>query len=392
MPNPDALYAAFDMYPSAKGAATHIKHLFETMIDVFEHPLLFALGNEYLPEYQTEEQYSIRRFVYASGNMLERATAYMQALEQEYRMHAHSLELVHFRDVWSGTALLQAKKKNVPTVFEVNALPTIELPYRYPLLLPKTLAKIYDMESYCLENANHIIVPSQVIKNILVHRAIEKNKISVISNGATPTDAKPKPADAPDNYLIYFGALQRWQGVDVLIKAMSLLRDLDIKLLIASSNKARHAKALQKYATKLELSDQIIWKYELPKEELYAYVQHAILSVAPLKEDDRNVKQGASPIKIFESMANKCPVVASDLAIVREIFRGNHKAVKLFRPDRPAELARVIRFLLEFPNVLREMQTEAFEVFEQHHQWKSKKDNLKQLYKTLCLQKPNHGS
>ena len=58
--------------------------------------------------------------------------------------------------------------------------------------------------------------------------------------------------------------------------------------------------------------------------------------------------QGCAPLKILESMASGMPVVASDLPAVRELLAdGEHG--RLVAPDRPGELARAIRVLLDFP-------------------------------------------
>ena len=58
------------------------------------------------------------------------------------------------------------------------------------------------------------------------------------------TEEKPKtekPVDAPDKYLLYFGALQSWQGVDVLLRSFARLRDLeDLYLVICASNYSRN--------------------------------------------------------------------------------------------------------------------------------------------------------
>ena len=50
-----ALYTAFDVYPSAKGAATHIQHAAQTVFDMAGGGMLYVLGHEHLPRYQREE-------------------------------------------------------------------------------------------------------------------------------------------------------------------------------------------------------------------------------------------------------------------------------------------------------------------------------------------------
>ena len=49
-----SLYAAFDLYPSSKGAVTHISHNIETLFNFFNGGLLYVLGNENMPVYHDE--------------------------------------------------------------------------------------------------------------------------------------------------------------------------------------------------------------------------------------------------------------------------------------------------------------------------------------------------
>ncbi len=376
-----SLYAAFDLYPSAKGAATHISHMSETLFDTFGSGMLYVLGNHKMPDFQIEGNVVIKRFVSEEPNFLQRAEAYSQALfEQIERLD--SLKLVHFRDIWSGLAILK-KERNYKTVYEVNSLASIELPYRYAGIEDELLDKIRIMEEFCLTKADKIITPSENTRKLLLEKGIETSKIQVISNGADIPEKYEKPIDAPEKYLIYFGALQTWQGVDILLKSMHLLRDYsDLKLVICSSNRPRFSKNYRKLAEKLEINDQIIWYHQLPKNELYAWIQHALLSIAPLSETERNIVQGASPLKIFESMACQTAVVASDLPIVREIVE-HLKTAYFVRPDRPAELARGMRFLLDQPNLRTAIQLEALQHLEKKYSWKQKKKELKNLYEKM---------
>ena len=110
----------------------------------------------------------------------------------------------------------------------------------------------------------------------------------------------------------------------------------------------RRAKPYRKLAEKLEIADRVRWHFALPEDELAPWREHALLSLAPLRDCSRNAVQGCAPLKILESMASGTPVVASDLPAVRELIAdGEHG--RLVAPDRPGELARAIRVLLDYP-------------------------------------------
>lgn len=377
-----ALYAAFDRFPSPKGAAIHINQMAGTLFDVANGGWLFVLGDEGLPAYQREGDIEIVRFSKTIQNFLDRTLAYGRALRKLLKQQRDTLKLCHFRDIWSGIPILE--KKSYATVFEVNALPSIELPYTYANLSPTTLDKIRLAEEFCLTASDVIITPSRTLKENLIKRGADAKKITVIVNGATIQTLPPRPAHVPESYLIYFGALQRWQGVDVLLRSFARLSDLtDLHLVICASTHPRTAKIYQKLAEKLEITDRLHWFFALQEEELAPLRAHALLSVAPLIECSRNLEQGCAPLKILESMASGVPVIASDIPSVREIITDRIDG-RLVRPDRPSELARTIRVMLEYRENLPAMGERARQRIEENFTWESATTRLRELYHGLC--------
>lgn len=383
-----ALYAAFDVYPSAKGAATHIYHNAQTLFDWKGGGWLSVVGSEKLLPYQQEGNIEITRFSEQIPNYLIRAQAYSQYMHDLLATQP-DLEVCHFRDHWGGVPVLmhrQHQRKKYKTVFEINGLPSIELPYRYPSLSVRTLNKIRSLEQLCYQQANYIITPSEVIKNNLVNLGLAPDKITVITNGADVPTTFERPASAPSGrYVIYFGALQPWQGFDVLLKAMGYLADYDnLKLVICASTKQKKTRMYHKIIEKAGLTDRVIWQHQLPKRELYNWVHGAEFSLAPLKECSRNLEQGCCPLKILESMAIGTPVVASDLPVVREII-SNKDLGKLVRADRPAELARAMRIMLDYPELGRDMSLVGRKHIENNFTWQQKRRELEEFYNSLVI-------
>ncbi len=287
-------------------------------------------------------------------NLLERAVAFGEHLARLLDEAGDDLEVCHFRDPWSGVPILE-RPHRYATVFEVNALPSIELPYAFPSIAPRTLEKIRAAESFCLDAADRIVTPSRTTRDFLAKRGVPLSKIDVVPNGADPVPRLPRPFEAPDAYLIYFGALQSWQGVDTLLRAFARLADLEeLRLVVCGSARSRPARAAEKLAAKLGLGERVLWRWELPQSELEPWLSNALLSVAPLRACSRNVEQGCAPLKVLESLAAGVPVVASDLPPVREIVTDGVEG-RLVAPDRPAELARAIRLLLHVPGLREEM-------------------------------------
>jgi glycosyltransferase involved in cell wall biosynthesis len=383
-----AIYAAFDPYPSPKGSATHIRHFSSALFAHMDGGILYTLGKA--DEASSREEGGVRheRFNLPVKNYLARAEAFTKRLRQIVAGHP-GLQIAHFRDIWSGLPLLQIGSQ-FAKVFEVNGLPSVELPYRYGNLPETTLQKIYQLEQHCLLGADRIVVPSATIAAHLQKRFIPAEKITLIPNGADVPPAYPKPADAPEQYLIYFGALQPWQGIDVALKALRYLQDFKkLKLIICAAHRRHFVKPYRKLAEKLGVAERVVWKFRLPQEELWAYVQHAALSLAPLKEGARNLEQGCCPLKILEAMACGTTNVASDLPVVRELLTEREDA-RLVKPERPAELARAVRLLLDHPEVNDQLARRAREKVVAHYSWTLQCDKLSLLYKSFTDNQTAH--
>jgi glycosyltransferase involved in cell wall biosynthesis len=295
---------------------------------------------------------------------------------------ADALSVAHVRDPWSAVGVLATSDRRFPVVYEANSLPSIELLSSYPNLRPSTVDKVERLETRCLREADAVVAVSEVLRARLVERGVAAERITVIPNGADPVaddDVPPRPLAAPERYVVYVGALQPWQGVDQLLRAMARLADLDVDLVICSATRAKRARPLARFAEHLGVADRVHWRYGLRHAEIAAWLAHAECSVAPLTDCPRNVRQGCCPLKVLESMAVATPVVASDLPVVRELVTdGEHG--RLVRPDRPAELARALRVGLEYPDRARRMGEAGRRHVAEHLTWAHNRRALDEVY------------
>ena len=73
---------------------------------------------------------------------------------------------------------------------------------------------------------------------------------------------------------------------------------------------------------------------------------------------------------ILEAMAGKCPVVASDIPVLRE---SGGDAVQYAAPQDPSDFARVIQTVLQSPQLQQEMITKG-EIHVQNFSWNANTD------------------
>lgn len=373
-----SLYAAFDRYPSSKGAATHIEQTIAALFAQRPQGLLLALGDHKLAESEDIDNGKILRFHRQIPNLIQRAEAFGEFVSESVAPLS-DLEIVHFRDPWSGIPLLESTPGKPKFVYEVNGLPSIELPYHFNHLPGSLLSKVEHLENQCLETADIILTPSRVIYENLVSRNRSlASKITVIPNGAVLPPDLPRPVEAPENYILYFGALQQWQGIGTMLRAFAETSDLDIQLVICSSNKPRFAKPWMKLCGQLGIEHRVTWKSQLTRPRLQAWVQHAMMTLAPLTESPRNIDQGCCPLKILESLAAGVPVIASDLPVVREITDQY-----LIRPDRPGAMACAIRCLHDHSDLRAKLGKAGKQLVAEKFTWESHRETLAKIYTDL---------
>jgi glycosyltransferase involved in cell wall biosynthesis len=85
---------------------------------------------------------------------------------------------------------------------------------------------------------------------------------------------------------------------------------------------------------------------------------------------------------VLESMASGVPVLASDLPVVRDLVDDGEQGL-LVAPDRPGELARAVRALLDFPDRAAAMGAAGRARAAERFSWEASVAALGDLYASL---------
>lgn len=186
MPKARSLYVAFDRYPQPKGSSSHIRSMTAALAESHGPLTLLCLGAPEVPSYERDGQIEILRMPAMHSDLLRRATAFAEFVAHHTAARAASLERIVFRDPWGGVPALRAAPA-CKAIFEVNALPSWELPYSRPGFLNSAAlqAKIADMERFCLRNAVGILTVSGVTRRALIDQGVDGAKVTTIPNAAS---------------------------------------------------------------------------------------------------------------------------------------------------------------------------------------------------------------
>ena len=386
------LYTAFDIVPSPKGASTHILHNLRGLVNANFDVHLITPNDGLLPAEDTIEGAQVTRISQdLTQNFLARALHFGKAVLSHVAV-AEKYDVVHYRNVWDGLHLAQAKKRfGYKTLFEVNGLPSMELKYHYPGIQPDLLMKIKEQEIATLHLSDAIICPSHVTRDYLSSLGVDRERVTVIPNGVSPSDFSPSPLPNRDGrvpVMLYIGTLADWQGLDVVVRALpKILERQAVRLHIVGRGRSRQRKLLARQIRKLGVEEHVIVQSAVPHHEVPALIAESDLCVAPLGLNDRNVTQGACPIKVLEYMAAGRPLLASNMPIVRELVREDVDAL-LFSPNDPGELARQALTLLTDFELSHRLAQSASERALTKFTWHESEKKLLRVYEKLTPFQP----
>jgi glycosyltransferase involved in cell wall biosynthesis len=321
---PPLLYVSFDQVPAPKGASTHIEAFAAGLGQRYGSLILVTPGptddgpRRLLP--------GVRQIVLGcpDADVLGRVLTFRAKLLALLRRQ--SFEVIHFRSPFEGYPLVQqARRLGAKLLYEVNGLPSIEMKYGYPRLQHDDVLriKLEQQESACWETADRIVAVSGVTASCLVERGCASSKIAVIPNGVDPqlfAYRDPVPPDDAPLRLLYSGTLSPWQGVDILLEALPLLRaHRQVTLTIAGLAAPSRRDELERRAQRLGVAEIMRFVGSCPRGEIARLLHEHHATVVSLTAADRNTIQGCCPLKLLEALAAGCPVVASDLPVVREL-------------------------------------------------------------------------
>lgn len=383
----NVLYTAFDIVPSPKGASTHILHNLRGLVNGNFNVHLITPNDGVLPPEDTIEDARVTRISQdLSQNFLARAVHFGKSILSHLALHP-GYDVVHYRNIWDGFHITQNKKKfGYKTLFEVNGLSSIELKYHYPGMDAALLAKIKEQELSTLHLSDAIICPSNVTRDYIASLGLDRKLVTTIPNGVSPSDFSVTPLpvrDGREPVLLYIGTLADWQGLDIVIKALpKILEQQPVKLRILGRGRSRQRKMLAKQIRKLGLEDHVIVQPAVPHHEIPAVISSADICVAPLGLNDRNVTQGACPIKVLEYMAAGRPLLASNMPIVRELVREDVDGL-LFSPNDPADLAYQANQLLKDMDLSKRLADSAAGYVREKFTWHESQKKLLKVYERL---------
>ena len=226
-----------------------------------------------------------------------------------------------------------------------------------------------------------MVVITQKLKELFIKRGIPQNRILVAADGVDSEKFDIKEAkeecrrklNLPQDKktVLYTGHLYQWKGATVLLEAAREMQNV----LFVFVGGAREDVASFKQKTQGFNNVAIIG--HRPYGEIPYWLKSADVLVLPNSGKEEISQYWTSPMKMFEYMAARRPIIASDLPSIREILSAENAV--LVEPDNPEALARGIKEALQNHQLSDKISARAFQDVQQYTWQKRVEKILKSL-------------
>lgn len=257
-------------------------------------------------------------------------------------------------------------------------------------------AKIRAKETELMQAADHVVTLSQTMKQLLVDRGVDAEKISLLPNAVseelfeknlTSLDARQQLGLPNEGFWVgTVSSIVGYEGFDSLLRAVALAREAghDVRAMLAGDGVARPG--LEKLAQDLNISEYVHFLGKLPGTQ--APLAHQALDVFCVPRTNDRVCRSVTPLKPIEAMALRRPVIMSNIPPLAELVDNGITGATgiLVKPENPQELADAIVTLFS-SELLREELAHQGRAFARTRTWAHNAQTLEKIYAQVAREK-----
>ncbi len=259
-----------------------------------------------------------------------------------------------------------------------------------PLGLYDRKADLRGRYRLALEQADATVAISNYTAQLFRETCPQLRRIVPIPNGVDVQQfaiPAPRPANLaasirPKSYLLFLGRLDPRKGIDVLLKAMVLLRGrCDLDLVVAGGGP--EGPALEALAARLGLSRRVHFVGQTVGRQKLWLLQNSLCMIVPSRTWE------AFGVVVVESLAAGRPVIASQVPGLADLVQPGQTGL-LAPPESPQGLADAIRQIALDPQ-RADAWGQAARRFVQPFDWRNISQRHLDLFEELIMTKCRRG-
>lgn len=321
------LYVHNGIFPANSANRTQVINMCEGFSDHIDTTLLtFGKNKKEIKEfYDLTNEFNITLIKNKNNYHIRSIILFLKYLNMREKFN-----IVFTRDLLFAY-LVNLIPDNKKIIYEIHDIPSSHI---WKFLFKKTSKKI-----------NKIVIISEGLEKELKKFRISSKKTVVLHDGVdlkkfgkeiSKLEARKK-TNLPLNkkIILYNGTFNEWKGYKLLLETSKKENNI-LFVLVGARNKEK--KNLEKKYKKAK-----IIKFVKNKEVINYLKASDILVIPNLPNSEISIKY-TSPLKLFEYMASKRPILASNIPSIKKIVTKNE--INFFKADNPEDLAKNIDKIL----------------------------------------------
>lgn len=360
------------------GAVTHMTGVINGMTDGGVAVEVLAPGR--LPGLRAPVREVPMRRIFHFESWLTMA-AYAEELEAAAA--AVDVDLVYQRCVpGSLVGLRVASRLGVPLVLEYNGSELWVERNWSASGRPSRGFKLQErIERACLTQASLIVVVSEPLRDQLLERGIERERILVNPNGVdtdalgpfregTPADWRRRTGLPEAPTIGFIGTFGLWHGVLELPAMIAVVAQTNPDARWVLIGDGQHRAAVEAGLRERGLAERVTTTGALARDRALQMLAGCDLCVSPHVPNPDGSRFFGSPTKLFEYMGLAKAIVASDLEQIGEVL-GDGETALLHEPGDSAGAARAVARMLDDPGLRDRLGRAAYERAEADYTWRA---------------------
>lgn len=325
---------------------------------------------------------------YAPGDMpgaFGRAAEFLR-VQGRLRRTSQDIDALYVRSHFAALpAVLWARRRGIPVVMEVNG-PYDDLFAAWPWT--RRLSGLFiALSRLQFRRASALITVTPQLADWLSREAPGR-EVSVVPNGANTDIFSPSASTQlklPECFVVFFGALAAWQGLDTLTQAVLDSNWPDQVSLVVAGDGA------QRTTIEQAISDpRVVYLGSIPYRDVAGVVARALAGLAPKNSIGGRTATGLAPLKVFETLACGTPAIVTDFPGQADLIRECGCGI-VIPPEDPSALARAVADLAANPAEAAAMGRRGRESVATSHSWDSRSESTLTVILRAMARAPGHA-
>ena len=241
------------------------------------------------------------------------------------------------------------------------------------------------LEKYLLKRPNFtkLVVISEALQQdyLRLFPFLDPARVIVAHDGADVPEAMDAGnvkapdllGESPRIKIAYCGRLTHGKGMGLIAELVPLCPDVDFHIIGGSDDEVSY------WRQKIN-ADNVYFYGHINHGDLAGYYQQMDVMLAPLQKENKlnenyDIGRWTSPLKIFEYMSFKKPIVASDIPVLREVLRDGENSL-LVSPVDAAEWRDAINKIVTDKDLSLALGDQAFYDLSHQYTWNIRAKNI----------------